>query len=385
MLEQRGIEVLTVATVDCFEHGQLWVELEGAVAVDAAIALPRLVGPAVTGIAHDRYGFVAVDEHSRVRGEEHLYAAGDMTADPIKQGGLAAQRADAAAAHIAWSLGAGPPPEPFDPLLRSVLLTGAAPRFLRARVHPRVSGAEAADGISREPQWWPPAKIAARELAPYLAQHLLGTEHRPTAPASHAPAPAPTSDVADEPIAIRPLADLSAEDLPFAGRLGARLGEETHTDASAQPGFVIGAPAYAELCDDGDLRLGLAGALADVCVDEPGRLMGAAALARSYVEFEPVPQRLLDEIEQRYAELAPDEPDAPVTVSASFTEPDLSPLPPGEDDVFHDVRGIGAVEAAVRHCWSALYDARRVFERAKRGQPLVDVDVAVVVQRADPA
>lgn len=381
VLEQRGVRVLTAATVDRFEHGELWVELEGAVEVDAAIALPRLDGPAVAGVPHDRHGFVRVDEHSRVRGEQHLYAAGDMCADPIKQGGLAAQRADAAAAHIAWSLGEALAPEPFDPLLRSVLLTGGEPRFLRARVHPRVTGDDGADAISREPQWWPPAKIAARELAPYLAQHLLGTEHRPAVTTSRAPAPVSAMEPPGQPVVIRPLSELSAEDLPFAGHLGARLGEDARADDGAQPGFVIGAPAYAELCDGGDLRRALAIALADVCVEDRGRLIGAAALARSYVTYEPVPERLLGAIEEAYGELVRDAPDAAVTVSASFTEPELPPLEPGDDDVFRDVRGIGAVEAAVRHCWAALFDARRVFERAQRGLPRVDIDVAVVVQR----
>lgn len=171
LLAAHGVQLRTASTVEAFEDGVLWIELEGGVDVDAAIALPRLSGPAIDGLPQDRDGFVAVDEFSRVRGEDDLYVAGDACALPLKQGGLSAQQADIAAAHIAWRLGAGPRPAPLDPILRALLLTGAAPRFLHAHV---VRGGEEHDAghVAAEPLWWPPAKIAARELAPYLAGRL---------------------------------------------------------------------------------------------------------------------------------------------------------------------------------------------------------------------
>lgn len=172
LLGARGVELRTVSTVETYEDGTLWIELEGGVDVDAAIALPRLHGPAIDGLPRDRDGFVPVDSHCRVLSEEHVFAAGDAVAQPLKQGGLAAQHADVVAAEIAWRLGAGPPPAPFDPVLRAVLLTGSTPRFLHAHVN---RGGEERDGdaVSTEPLWWPAAKIAARELAPYLAERVL--------------------------------------------------------------------------------------------------------------------------------------------------------------------------------------------------------------------
>lgn len=169
VLAEHGVRVLTASTVECFEDGQLWIELEGALAVDAAIALPRLEGPAIPGVVHDEHGFVPVDGHGRVAGAAHVYAAGDMCALQIKQGGLAAQQADAIAAHIAWRLGATAEQPVAEPVLRAVLLSGEEPRYLRTSL----GGGDGVDGISREPQWWPPAKIAARHLAPYLAERLL--------------------------------------------------------------------------------------------------------------------------------------------------------------------------------------------------------------------
>ena len=172
LLGARGVELRTSSTVEAYEDGALWIELEGAIEVDAAIALPRLRGPEIDGLPHDRDGFLPVDSFARVRGEEHVYAAGDACSLSLKQGGLAAQQADVAAAHIAWRLGAGPRPAPFDPVLRALLLTGGKPRFLHAHV---ARGGEEHDGdqVADEPLWWPPAKIAARELGPYLAGRLV--------------------------------------------------------------------------------------------------------------------------------------------------------------------------------------------------------------------
>ena len=53
-----------------------------------------------------------------------MYAAGDATTFPVKQGGLATQQADAAAETIAQAR-APVTARPFTPVLRGVLLTGA--------------------------------------------------------------------------------------------------------------------------------------------------------------------------------------------------------------------------------------------------------------------
>ena len=127
---------------------------------------PRLFGRRVPGIPFDCDTFIPIDDHGRVRGMDHVYAAGDTTNFPLKQGGLAAQQADAVAEAIAASAGADLEPQPFRPILRSVLLTGATPRYL----HADISGRSGDDSlISTEPLWWPPRKLAARYLAPYLS------------------------------------------------------------------------------------------------------------------------------------------------------------------------------------------------------------------------
>jgi sulfide:quinone oxidoreductase len=90
-----------------------------------------------------------------------------MTARELKQGGLAAQQADVAAAAIAAGLGATVPVERYRPVLRAMLLTGEAPVYLR---HPAAPTSPRPHSTTESP-WWPPHKIAGVHLAPYLATH----------------------------------------------------------------------------------------------------------------------------------------------------------------------------------------------------------------------
>ena len=135
-----------------------------ALEVARIVTLPRLQGPAIPGLPADPEGFLVTDGHARVRGVADVYAAGDVTAFPVKQGGIACQQADAAAADIAARAGAPVKPEPFAPVLRGMLLTERWARFLRREAH----GAGEPSEVAGRALWWPPTKIAGRELAGYL-------------------------------------------------------------------------------------------------------------------------------------------------------------------------------------------------------------------------
>ena len=126
-----------------------------------------LEGPRVDGVPCDAHGFIPVDDFGCVTGVTDVYAAGDATDQPIKQGGLASQQADAVAAHIAAAAGADIAPKPAHLVLRGQLLTGHRDRFLRREV------GDANGAAAIEPLWWPPAKVSARYLAPYLEDRDL--------------------------------------------------------------------------------------------------------------------------------------------------------------------------------------------------------------------
>ena len=170
MLDARRITLWTDTRPVEFRDGLLYVGSGPPLRADAAISVPALEGPALSGLPTDGLGFIPVDPHGRVTGAPGVYAAGDATAFPVKQGGLATQQADAVAEAVAADLDLVPDPAPFRPVLRGLLLTGGAPLYLRAelagdreptarRLHGEVSG---------RALWWPPGKVAGRFLAPYL-------------------------------------------------------------------------------------------------------------------------------------------------------------------------------------------------------------------------
>ena len=174
---QRAIGLRTGAAPQRVERAGLALADGSVVSADRVVTVPVLAGPGISGLPADAHGFVPVDHHGRVRDLEDVYAAGDVTAFAVKQGGLAAQQADAVAEAIAARAGAPVDPAPFRPVIRGLLLTGAEPIYLRAELRADgTAGVAAASAVlppasasSDRPLWWPPAKVAGRYLAPYLA------------------------------------------------------------------------------------------------------------------------------------------------------------------------------------------------------------------------
>ena len=114
----------------------------GPVEADQIVSLPLVRGPRLPGVPADDFGLIPIDGYGRVTGLAHVYAIGDATDYPIKQGGIACQQADTVAAHIAGRA------ERFEPRLGAILLT---------------PDGELALGDA------PPAKLPGRHLGPYLA------------------------------------------------------------------------------------------------------------------------------------------------------------------------------------------------------------------------
>lgn len=172
LLADAGIGLLTGRVARGFDGTRVAIRGAHPYRADAVIALPGLDGPRLHGLPQDEHGFIPIDGHCAVRGVEDVWAAGDGTSFPIKQGGIAAQQADAAASAIGATLGAVEHAQPFRPVLRGMLLTGSEPRYLRA-----VAGET---DVSFQPLWWPPSKIAGRHLSSYLTasgHHHPGLVH----------------------------------------------------------------------------------------------------------------------------------------------------------------------------------------------------------------
>jgi sulfide:quinone oxidoreductase len=172
LLESRRIGLRTHTTPVVFRNGALVVVPGRAIRTDRVVSLPVPEGRMIPGLPVHGHGFVRTDAHGRLEGYDGVYAAGDITSFPLKQGGIAAQQADAAAESIAALAGAAVTPHPFRPALRGLLLTGLSPRFLSANL------LDAHSEVDTEPLWWPPAKVVGRYLAPFLAEHT-GLSYEP--------------------------------------------------------------------------------------------------------------------------------------------------------------------------------------------------------------
>src|SRR5215212_5703947 len=165
LLEERRIDFHGGRYPSDAHDGQLVVVPGPSINADRVVSLPHLRGPFFPGLPHDADGFIPTDLHGLIAGAADVYAAGDATTCPIKQGGVATQQADAVAEAIAARLGAPVEPHLFRPVMRGLLLTGRTPTFMRAEV----SGGEDQPPVaSSHALWWPPSKIAGRWLAPYL-------------------------------------------------------------------------------------------------------------------------------------------------------------------------------------------------------------------------
>jgi sulfide:quinone oxidoreductase len=165
LLREAGIELVAGARAAQVWGAGLTLADGRVIDGDRVISAPKLTVPPLEGVPQDPDGFIDVDARMRVTGLDRVYAAGDATWFPIKQGGIAAQQADAAAGAIAGLIDPGIEPPPFRPTLRGVLFTGGAPRYLRAEVDRRAASSAAGTA----PLWWPPSKIAGRHQASYIA------------------------------------------------------------------------------------------------------------------------------------------------------------------------------------------------------------------------
>ncbi|HEU5106337.1 MAG TPA: FAD-dependent oxidoreductase [Solirubrobacterales bacterium] len=168
LLHERGIEVCTGRHPVRFENGRLITVPGDPFDVDAVVSLPKLEGRRIRGIPHDPEGFVQVDDHCRMLQRDRIFAAGDVTNFPVKQGGIATQQADVIAEAIAAELGVEIEPQAFDPILRGVLWTGEGPRYLQGWLG---GGHGETSSLTAQPPWQASeGKIVGRYLTDFIAE-----------------------------------------------------------------------------------------------------------------------------------------------------------------------------------------------------------------------
>ena len=175
-LKEFGIHLITATHPAAAGSDGLTIVPEGIVPADRVVALPRLHGRAPDGVPRDEAGFIPTDSYGQVNGISDVYAAGDCTSFPVKQGGIAAAQADVVAQVIAARAGAPVTPVEFRPELRGLLMAGDGDIYLSAQI---TQGAGIDSTV--EPLSWPPPKVSARYLSPYLAEHAAESSRTVTA------------------------------------------------------------------------------------------------------------------------------------------------------------------------------------------------------------
>jgi sulfide:quinone oxidoreductase len=172
LLAERGVRFIGESGAELVERsGTLSLSSGGALKGDCVVTVPELRGPRITGVPSGRGGFITTDALGGVIGLPNVYAAGDMTNFPIKQGGLAAQQADVIAQCIASDHGALTKELRVRHVLRAQLVGGEHPVFLRTELdefgqpttatlqHERFEDIESSAPLE---------KVFGRYLTPYL-------------------------------------------------------------------------------------------------------------------------------------------------------------------------------------------------------------------------
>ena len=157
LLRDQGIETILETAPSEYRDGVLVTSDGKQIEADFVLALPRLAGRRIPGLPCDDEGFIPVDDFGRILEHSREYAAGDVTSFPVKFGGFAAAQADVVAAAIGAAALGGPPPEPYKPVYRAVLVTADG----LVGLGPGVDGSSAYG-------WDPAEKIYGKRLMPFL-------------------------------------------------------------------------------------------------------------------------------------------------------------------------------------------------------------------------
>ncbi len=180
LLAHKSVDLLLETAPRRVDRGGLRLDGGSSLPADRVIAVPALVGQPIAGLPAGSCGFVQTRADGLVDGVADVYAAGDMTSFPVKQGGLAAQQADAVAVAIARRAGADPPLAPSTIQLRTQLFGAPTPLFLEATLDARGHPLEGRSQHSSSAPWWPSGTLFGRHVTPWMAEQAIAAGGAPS-------------------------------------------------------------------------------------------------------------------------------------------------------------------------------------------------------------
>ncbi len=178
--QEHGIRFLPMTYPDSYAKGELRIVPGPSLLVDAVVSLPRLKGVPLAGVPQDeeslhsgRPDLPRSRARGRVRGRRHHHVPREAGGHRGATGGRRRHRDRGCRRRGRRSRRA-------STLCFAGLLLSGSPRFFRAELS---GGHGRASTVDTDALWWPAAKIAARYLSPYLAEHA-GLAYGPRGPAS---------------------------------------------------------------------------------------------------------------------------------------------------------------------------------------------------------
>jgi pyruvate,water dikinase len=167
------------------------------------------------------------------------------------------------------------------------------------------------------------------------------------------------------------LDELGMNDVETVGGKNASLGEMisnlSNLGVSVPGGFATTAAAYREFLKSDDLGTRINAVLDSLDVDDIGALAAAGKQIRSWILETALPQQLMNDIEQAWAEMSAGQ-DITVAVRSSATAEDLPDASfAGQQETFLNIRGLDNVIEAMHQVFASLFNDRAIAYRVHQG------------------
>jgi len=184
---------------------------------------------------------------------------------------------------------------------------------------------------------------------------------------------------------VVPFENLRMTDVEAVGGKNASLGEmisQLPQGVRVPTGFATTAHAFRQFLSHGDLAQRINAKLAALDVDDVRALAAAGAEIRSWVESQPFPAGLEQEIRTAFAKLSEGNAKASFAVRSSATAEDLPDASfAGQQETFLNVVGIEAVLHKIKEVFASLYNDRAISYRVHKGFAHADVALSAGIQR----
>jgi len=174
-------------------------------------------------------------------------------------------------------------------------------------------------------------------------------------------------------------------DVGLVGGKALGLAHMTQSGLPVAPGFTVSTRAYRQHLADSGLGPRIGDLLRTLDHNGVGALEAAEAAIRGWFEEGEFPPSLRAEIEAAYGELCSrcGGQVIAVAVRSSATAEDAEGASfAGEYDTFVGMRGADEVALHIRRCWASAFTARSMTYAWKNGVSPMQVEMAVVVQKA---